>query len=71
MKEIVLGTATWPAHEGSVLWFHRLHRYGLELEALDEAALTIWLAEYSYRPVYEREAEHGGRWRRHDEGRNT
>lgn len=54
-----------------MLCCHRLHRHGLEVDALDEAALIIWLAEYSYRLVYERGAEHGGRWRRHDEGRNT
>jgi hypothetical protein len=39
MKAIVLGSATWAAYEGSMLCVHRLHRQGLELEALGKSGI--------------------------------
>jgi hypothetical protein len=66
LKAIVLGAVTWAAYEGSMLCVHRLHRQGLQLEALDEAAFTVWLSAHAFHPAYERGAEHGGRWHGHD-----
>jgi hypothetical protein len=66
VNAIVLGAATWATYEMSMLCVHRLHRQGLYLEALDEAAFTTWLTGYAYQPCYERGAENGGRWHGHD-----